>query len=57
MLSFIFRLKYVNLAGSTILASLMEKLESVQYSAALAVTEHGGAHRERSCTQSLVGSR
>ena len=36
------------------LPNLMEKLESVQYSAALAVT--GREHHEKNCKQSLVGS-
>ena len=46
--------KVCDFSGNFVLPNLMEKLESVQYSAALA--EHGGEHLERSCTQTLVGS-
>ena len=50
--------KVCEFSGNTILSNLIEKLESVQYSAALAVTGTwgGGGHQERSCTLSLVGS-
>ena len=43
-------------SGNTISSNLMEKVESVQYCAALAVTRHGGELRGKSFTLSLVGS-
>ena len=48
--------KMSDFSQNIVLPNLMEKLESVQYSAALAVTEHGEEHLVRSCTLGLVGS-
>ena len=50
--------KVCEFSGKVALPSLMEKLESVQYSAALAVSgAWKGTSRERSCMQSLAGNR
>ena len=43
------------LSRSTIVSSLMEKLESVKYSAALADRGHGGASRDKTVGSAQLG--